>query len=298
MNLVLYTKNEQLLSYFKKALPPSLNKEIFTEEGLLKDFLKKLTLPTQVILDKDTFSHSLKYFLQQNKLHHVICVSNLLSFNESLDLIHLGSILISWHELTHKDWWWNRSMIAFHKKKMNELSEQAIFFVPHTPILKIRHFFESSIWRLFFQTKPRLLTLDATDHSSKNIDLLSIFLETMQRSSRQEPMAIALKNFSTISPIHLNDLLRNYKNYENNFLQLKLFIYFDSLHSNFDRAFDHCSAHLLSKIFRLDCKKIERMSQQLLATAQTEDLYEHIKQLLIIEEVGLSWKSLLSVKNH
>jgi hypothetical protein len=40
------------------------------------------------------------------------------------------------------------------------------------------------------------------------------------------------------------------------------------------------------------------MSQQLLATAQTEDLYEHIKQLLIIEEVGLSWKSLLSVKNH
>ncbi|NBW57970.1 hypothetical protein EBR43_09380 [bacterium] len=293
MNLVLYTKNDELKEFFKKALPPSLQKEYFNQEAALKDFLKKLTIPTQVILDKDTFTFSLKSFLQQNKFHHVICVSHVLNFHESLELIHLGSIVITWHELTYLDWWWNRSMISFQKRKLEELNHHAVIFIPHTQVLKIRHFFESSIWRLFYQAKPRILTLDGSDHSGKYLDLCLIFFKTMQRHNTQEALAIAVKNFSAISPMGFRELLKIYKQYEPFFQNLKLFIYFDANHSNFDRAFDNCSTHLNSKIFRLDCKKIERMNQKLLATEQTEELYQHISQFLLIEEAALSWKSLV-----
>ena len=293
MNLVLYTKNPTLQQFFKKALPPMLSQELFTEEQQLKEFLRKLTIPTQVILDKETYKLSLKAFLQQHKFHHIVCVSQSMVFEEILELLHYGSVLIHWLDLTSKDWWWNRSLMSFHKKKLTECPNQAVIMIPHTPVLKVRHFLESAIWRLFYEQKPKTLTLDISEPQHKSNELMTIFFNTLKKNNCSEPVAVFLKNFSLTSPRALKQFLLNYSHYEQSLDQLRLFIYFDNQHSNFERAFDHCSSELSSPLFRLDCRKVDRISQKLLTTAQTDDLYHHMAQSLIMESVELSWKSSL-----
>jgi hypothetical protein len=294
MNLVLYTKNEHLNDYFKKSLPPSLSKIFFNQEGPLRSYLKKLTVPTQVILDRDTYQEDLKNLFQKAQVHHVICVTTHVTFEHAIDFIRKGSILIAWSDLKYSDWWWNRSMIEFSKKRIHELKAQSIIFIPYTPVAKIRHFLESSVWRLFFEQKPHLLILDGNDSFEKNNQLLDVFMSTMKRNNSDIPLAISLKNFHEISPLHFRQLLSIYKNHESSFSFLRFFIYFDSSYSNFDRAFDNCINYVSSSLFRVDYKKLERMSDQLFETSQTEALYHHFNHHLVIESIELAWNSLAS----
>ncbi len=291
MNLVLFTKNKELKSFYQELLPPSLSKEIFEDETAFGQFLKNLTIPTQVILDKDSFNGNLIQFISKNKFHHVICTTSQQDATSAMDLIRVGSILIHPKDLISLDWWWNRSMVSFTKKKIVDISGRSVVFIPSTLSSKIKQFLEASLWKIFFNKKPHLLTLDGADSQAKNTDLLEIFLKTMKKKSSEEMMAVAIKNFTKLSPRSFRQLLAIYRDYENSFETIKLFIYFDSSYENFDRAFDNCSTYLSSQIYRLDLKKLERALQAYSDYQDQEVFYEKLSDQTLIEFVNLAWKS-------
>ena len=87
-----YTKNKELKSFYQELLPPSLSKEIFEDEISFGQFLKNLTIPTQVILDRDSFHGSITQFVSKNKFHHVICTTSQKDASFVMELIRVESI--------------------------------------------------------------------------------------------------------------------------------------------------------------------------------------------------------------
>jgi hypothetical protein len=117
MNLVLFTKNPALKDYLRHVLPASLSQVLFEKEAELSSFLADLKIPTQVILDKDTYKKEVRTLIRKFDQHHFICLTIDMNFDAVLHFIRFGAVLITWEQLNLIDWWWNRAQIKFQHKK-------------------------------------------------------------------------------------------------------------------------------------------------------------------------------------
>ena len=102
---------------------------IFEQENALVDFLNNLKIPTQIILDLETFKGDLQTFLMKNDFHHTICFQKNYSYQQCMDTLRHGALLVNHQQLHSLQWWWNRTTIVSSKLKVDTLPQTGVIAV-------------------------------------------------------------------------------------------------------------------------------------------------------------------------
>lgn len=292
MHLVFFTQNKNLEQHFQNNFAPILKKEFFSDETSLKSFLKNLKVPTQVIIDKKTFKGSLQAFAKEMRFHHIIIFSQEYTFEDSLDMVRQGVLLINAQQLMAPQWWWNRTLMQITRKKIQQLNLPAVVLIPPTSVVNLYQMIYEHTDKLFFQDKDvSLLYLSSTQSLEANLATLKNF-------------AIKHREMSTLTGIYCAQNFL-YAPYERCYFlsqlrkllpQATLFIETDGSQNMTEHTLDQAVALGFPGIYQLNQRKAEKKIYQEPTVLRDDHCFDHVAELLDLEYLRYTWQP--ETKNH
>jgi hypothetical protein len=127
IHLVCYSQSETQRKWMEFIFPPGLSKMIFDKEKDFIDFISHLKIPTQIILDLETFTYDLQTFLMKNTFHHTICFQAQYTYHKCIEALRYGALLVNHAQLSSLQWWWSRTTILSSKMKIDQFPSKGIF---------------------------------------------------------------------------------------------------------------------------------------------------------------------------
>jgi hypothetical protein len=199
---------------------------VFEKESDLTQFLNTLKIPTQIILDQETFHGDLPTFLLKNDFHHTICVQENANYELSLQNLRYGALLIHPSQLNSLQWWWNRTTIMSSKIKGDILPENGVFAVLSPADQRL----EKS-WSQIFTEYCAHISKECLTFSARNLHLF------------QSNAIVQLReNWPTLSTIVVQDLDRPFPR---DLRKLLAQLYHESISHNLQIVLDVQSSQVL-----------------------------------------------------
>lgn len=286
MHLVFFTKNEQLKEHFQKNFAPILKKEFFSDETTLKTFLKNLKVPTQVIVDKKTFSGSLQAFTNQLRFHHIILFNDSYTFEECLSMVKQGLLLINAQELMNSQWWWNRTLMQVTRKKISQLPEKAVVLVPPTSVVNLYQMIAENIGVLFFNNKqPRLLALSAQQPMADTLERLERF--SIQREFQESVLVVYCAHTHLLAPYQRRYFLEKATKILPNAI---FFLETDGTQNITEQTLDLMTELNFPGVYQLNHRKAEKKVYQQPSIFREEDFLQQLSELLDLEYMRYTWQ--------
>lgn len=286
MHLVFFTKNEQLKEHFQNNFAPILKKEFFSDEALLKAFLKNLKVPTQVIVDKKTFSGSLQAFTNQLRFHHIIIFNDSYTFEESLSMVKQGLLIINAQQLMAPQWWWNRTLMQVTRRKIAQLPEQAVVLVPPTSVVNLYQMISENIGVLFFKNKePKLIAISAQQSMADNIERLERF--AVEHQHQESLRVVYCAHTHLLAPYQ-----RRYFMEKATELLPKavFFLETDGTQNITEQTLDLMTELHFPGVYQLNHRKAEKKVYQQPSILREQDCLQQLSELLDLEYMRYTWQ--------
>lgn len=189
-------------------LPPSLTTMMFDNESALSEFIASLKIPTQLLIDQDTFHASLEAFMLKNNFHHTIWVKENYHLKQCQEALALGSLLVEPTELDSLQWWWNRTTILSSKIKSEVLPQQGIIAV-----------FNSSA-RPMEKSWPQMFSQYAQLHNQQSLSMQATDWALMDMNKKESLFSktdclstLVFTDLEKISPLQLRHSLTEWNDF-------------------------------------------------------------------------------------
>lgn len=285
MHLVFFTKQDSVRNNFQKIFAPILKKEFHQDEQKLKSFLKNLKVPTQVIIDQQSFSQSLQQFVQQVRFHHIIIFSQNYTFDECLSMVRQGLLLMNFEQLMAPDWWWNRTLMQTTRKKIPQLAQPSLVLLPPTSVVNLYHLIYENLDQIFFTDENvQTLYLSAQDSVEDNISCLQRF--KLESSPELQPV-VYCSGAAQWAPYERREFLSKV----NDILpQASIFMETDGTQTLTEQALDHMVALKFPGVYRVNHRKIEKKIYQQPSLLQQDDWQKQVQELLELEYIRYTWQ--------
>lgn len=264
MRIITYSVNQEHQKYFQDILCSKLNKTHFDKWESFIEHINNLSIPGQIFLDIDNHptllnEDEIRTFLDKYSFHHIICLSQKVIFSKALKFIGSGSLLTTWSELGHLNWWWNRSMIHFEQSKMQDLAPKSILISPYSYNKVIHQFLERSLWRSLFELQPLMIRFDGRTNFSRLHLELENFRDIVFKNSTTAhyPIVAQLNNLSALSPYGFKEFLKNFTNFFEGAEQVKLFLVSDQHQYALDRALIPCFENENFELYKMNFQNLE-----------------------------------------
>lgn len=285
MHLVFFTKKDSVRQSFQKIFAPILKKEFHNDEHKLKTFLKNLKVPTQVIIDQQSFSGSLPHFVSQVRFHHIIIYNDNYHFEDCLKMVRQGLLLMNLEQLMCPDWWWNRTLMQTTRKKTSQLTQPSLVLIPPTSVVNLYHLIYENIDSLFFEGKnARMLYLSSQDSLADNSASLQRFAQDI--GPREQPV-VYCSGAGLWPPHQRRQFLQQAAQ---SLPQSCVFIETDGTQTLTEQALDQMVALQYPGIYRLNHRKVEKKIYQQPGLLQQHNWQTHAHDLLELEYIRYTWQ--------
>jgi hypothetical protein len=280
MKIVLYTQSENSKSIFNQIIPGQLPSYIYTCHLELKNFLETLKVPSQILLDLESFPINIHDFLTQYNFHHIICIKENVNYELSIALIKRGSLLTTWKDLWSMHWWWNRTLIHFEKTSSDSIAEKSILLLPRSSEQFYRNFIEQNFWKTLFTYRPLIGMFDGRHSYSRIYSELENFHELIssQKKGKSFEVVAQFNHLSHISPYGFKNFLEKFCDFFQQYSNVKLFLLPDENQYAFDKILIPCFETKKYELYKMNIESLEDASHIDIKQQSIKScIFEHIK---------------------
>jgi hypothetical protein len=283
MHLVFFTKNEALLAHFKKVFAPVLKKEFFSQENDLKIFLKTLKVPTQVIIDETSFQAQIPKFAKEFCFHHIIIFTPQYTFQESLQKVRQGLLLVNPEQLMAPHWWWNRSLIQTTRKKISNISTAGVLLNPPTSVVNLYQIIYQHIDKLLF--KDKIVSVDYISAELPFVEVMHLVATINNRSPQQHILYCAHAHLW--APYQRRHFLSNVRRLLPDSL---ICLETDGTQNHSEQIFDDLQGPIAAPLYQIHYRKAEKKIYQDPGILRETNCLQIIADYLELEHIRYNWK--------
>ena len=280
MRIITYSAKKEHQQYFQKTLCPKLNQKNFDHWENFVQYIDSLSIPAQIFLDIDehpVLSDNPKIinFLEKYSFHHIICLSEKIIFSRAIEFIGSGSLLTHWRELSHLNWWWNRSMIHFKKAEIQDMASKAIIVSPYSYNKNVHQFLERSLWRSLFEVQPLMIRFDGRTNFSRLHLELENFRDIVfkNKATPNYPIVAQFSHLSHLSPYGFKEFLKNFTDYFQQAPEIKLFLLSDQHQYALDRVLIPCFENEEFELYKMNFQNLE---EKMKLDSQINDIHTQL----------------------